>query len=80
MLLQKAGASDRQCGRSRCTSYTTHGEAGRTEGHYGRVRMRRRAGDDVSIYTSKKQKSAEYEEMRKGKKRRRKYGGGETHR
>jgi hypothetical protein len=28
--------------------------------------MRRRAGDDVSIYTSKKQESTEYE-MRKGK-------------
>jgi hypothetical protein len=47
------------------------GEAGRTDGHHERVRMRRRAGDDVSIYTSKKQESTEYEEMRKGKKRRR---------
>jgi hypothetical protein len=39
----------------------------------------RRAVDDVSIYTSKKQKSMEYE-MRKGKKRRMKDDGGETHR
>jgi hypothetical protein len=38
--------------------------------------MRRRAGDDVSIYTSKKLESTEYEEMRKG---RRKDGRGETH-
>jgi hypothetical protein len=45
---------------------------------YGRVCKHRRAGDDVSIYTSKK--STEYEEMRKGKKRRMKDGGGETHR
>jgi hypothetical protein len=37
--------------------------------------MRRRAGDDVSTYTSKKQESTEYE-MRKGKKMRRKDGGG----
>jgi hypothetical protein len=42
--------------------------------------MRRRAGDDVSIYTSKKQESTRYEEMRKGKKMRKKDGGGETHR
>jgi hypothetical protein len=44
------------------------------------VRKHRRAGDDVSIYTSKKEKSMEYEEMRKRKKRRMKDGGGETHR
>jgi hypothetical protein len=44
---------------------------------YGRVCKHRRAGDGVSIYTSKK--STEYEEMRKGKKRRMK-DGGETHR
>jgi hypothetical protein len=42
--------------------------------------MRRRAGDDVSMCTSKKQENMEYEGMRKGKKRRRKDGGGETHR
>jgi hypothetical protein len=38
------------------------------------VFMRRRGGDDVGIvgiYTSKKLESTEYEEMRKGKKRRR---------
>jgi hypothetical protein len=68
------GASDSSVnGRDRRS-----GEAERTDGHHGRVRMRRRAGDDVSIYTSKKQESTEYE-MRKGKKRR-KDGGGETHR
>jgi hypothetical protein len=44
------------------------------------VRKHRRAEDDLSIYTSKKQKRTEYEEMRKGKKRRMKDGGGETHR
>jgi hypothetical protein len=33
--------------------------------------MRRRAGEDVSIYTRKKQESTEYE-MRKGQKMRRK--------
>jgi hypothetical protein len=57
-------------------SYTTL----QSDWRYGRVCKHRRAGDDVSIYISKKQKSTEDEETRKGKNRRMKDDGEETRR
>jgi hypothetical protein len=78
VLLQKAGASDRQCdGRDACL----HDTPARQEGPTGTTEGCACTGwlGPTSVYKRKKLESTEYEEMRKGKKRTRKDVGGETH-